>query len=77
MQISPTQLENILLLHHCVEEVAVIGIPHLILGEVAAAFVVLKNEYKNSISNDELLHFVNGNYYYFTFCEMIHFVNFI
>lgn len=42
MQVSPAELESILLSHTAVQEAAVIGIPHPVHGHVPRAFVVLK-----------------------------------
>jgi len=41
-QVAPAELESILLTHPSVAEVAVIGIPHDIHGQVPKAYVVLK-----------------------------------
>jgi acyl-CoA synthetase (AMP-forming)/AMP-acid ligase II len=60
MQVSPTELEGIILTHDSVEEVAVIGIPDEILGEIPTAIVVIKDQYKNTIKCDDLLQYVNG-----------------
>jgi acyl-coenzyme A synthetase/AMP-(fatty) acid ligase len=60
MQVSPTELEGIFLTHDSVEEVAVIGMPDEILGEIPTAIVVIKDQYKNTIKSDDLLQYVNG-----------------
>lgn len=48
MQVSPAELESILLSHPAVREAAVIGIPHQIHGHVPRAFVVLKTPASSS-----------------------------
>ncbi|CAN7942598.1 unnamed protein product, partial [Ixodes hexagonus] len=46
-QVVPTEIEELLLKHHeGISEVAVAGLPHDEYGEVAAAFVVLKNSHQ-------------------------------
>ena len=50
-RIGTIEIESALLQHHGVAEAAVIGRPDELRGEVACAFVVLKNGYKQ---NDEL-----------------------
>jgi len=40
--ISPTQIEDVLMQHPAVAEAAVLAIPHAVRGEVPAAFVVLR-----------------------------------
>ena len=39
-KVSPREVEDVLLLHSAVEQAAVIGIPHAVLGEEVAAYVV-------------------------------------
>lgn len=58
-QISPCDLENILLNHPAVKEVAVVGKPHIADREHPMAAVVLKPGFK--ISESELVNFLNGN----------------
>ena len=62
MQVSPTELESIFLKHNAVKEVAVIGKPDEISGQLPTAFVVIKDQYKNDIDCNELLEFVNSNH---------------
>ncbi|XP_014261977.1 4-coumarate--CoA ligase 1-like [Cimex lectularius] len=52
-QISPTELELALLEHKAIAEVAVIGVPHEIYGEVPKAFVVKNKGY--DISENEII----------------------
>ncbi|WP_442599612.1 acyl-CoA synthetase [Neobacillus sp. D3-1R] len=51
--VYPLEVEQWLLTHSMVDEVAVVGLPDQKWGEMVTAFVVLKN--KNSISEDELI----------------------
>uniref|UniRef100_A0A147BFU3 Putative acyl-coa synthetase n=2 Tax=Ixodes ricinus TaxID=34613 RepID=A0A147BFU3_IXORI len=45
-QVVPGEIEDLLMKHHDgIREVAVVGLPHQEYGEVAAAFVVLKNSH--------------------------------
>jgi long-chain acyl-CoA synthetase len=48
----PVQIENFIRKHEAVKDVAVIGLPHPRLGEIAAAIVEVKPEY--SLSEEEL-----------------------
>lgn len=41
-QVSPTELEALLLSHRDVEDAAVVGVPHVRLGEAPRAHVVLR-----------------------------------
>ncbi|KAF5291053.1 hypothetical protein FQA39_LY14486 [Lamprigera yunnana] len=42
-QVAPAELEEIIRNHPCVEDVAVVGVPHAYFGEVPKAFVVRKS----------------------------------
>ncbi|KAM7303558.1 4-coumarate--CoA ligase 1-like [Ixodes scapularis] len=47
-QVAPAELEDLLLKHEDVKEVAVAGVPHSEYGEAARAFVVLSNGHSGS-----------------------------
>ena len=66
MQVSPTELESLLLKHIAVKEVAVIGKPDEISGHLPTAFVVIKDQYKDStgILCHQLIDFANSTYIY-------------
>ena len=53
--VYPTDIEAVLLEHPAVQEAAVVGIPHRVLGEDIAAHVVLRED--TSVNADELLAF--------------------
>ena len=53
--ISPAEIENILLEHPAIQEAAVIGIPDEYRGETVKAFVILKNDYIGNITEKELI----------------------
>jgi acyl-CoA synthetase (AMP-forming)/AMP-acid ligase II len=50
--IYATDIEAVIIEHPAVQEAAVIGVPHTVLGEDVGAFVVLKPD--ASLSEDEL-----------------------
>lgn len=56
-QVAPAELEAILRAHPSVEEAAVVGVDHPILGEAPRAFVVLKPS-ANSIKKEKLQEYV-------------------
>ncbi|RZC42127.1 AMP-binding domain containing protein [Asbolus verrucosus] len=58
-QVSPTELENILIEHPAVEEVAVIGIPEEKAGEVPLAFVI--KQPGKDVTEEELIRYVSDN----------------
>ena len=53
--IYPAEIENILYSHPDVEECAVIGIPHKLLGEEVCSFIKIKND--SQLSENELKEF--------------------
>jgi acyl-CoA synthetase (AMP-forming)/AMP-acid ligase II len=56
--ISPLEVEEVLLRHPAVQEVAVVGKPDPVLAETVAAFVVLK--FGQTLSVEELLKFTES-----------------
>ena len=59
--ISPAEIENILLEHPAIQEAAVIGIPDQYRGETVKAFVILKNDYIGNITEKELISWGKDN----------------
>lgn len=55
--IAPVEVENSIYKHPAVQEVSVVGIPHEYRGETVKAFIVLKNEYKGKVTEQEIIHF--------------------
>jgi len=53
--IAPFELEALLLKHEAVRDVAVIGKPDPEAGEIPKAFIVLKPEYRNKITAEEIV----------------------
>jgi len=56
--VCPKELENVLYEHSCVKFCAVVGKPNGLFGEVAKAFVVLKDG--TCVTEEELIEFVNS-----------------
>lgn len=57
LQVSPSELEDVLRRHPAVLDVAVIGVPDDIAGELPRAYVVKKNDV--SVSKDDIAEFVD------------------
>ncbi|KAG5864122.1 hypothetical protein JTB14_009842 [Gonioctena quinquepunctata] len=55
-QVAPAELEEVIRNFHSVEDVAVVGVPHPVLGEAPKAYVVPKN--KGTFVPEEVEHFV-------------------
>ena len=53
--VFPEDVEALLSEHEAISQVAVIGIPDEVRGESVKAFIVLKQEYKGKISEDEII----------------------
>ena len=58
--IAPAELEAVLVEHRAVLEAAVVGVPDEEAGEVTKAFVVLYGGTNYSVTDEELITFVNG-----------------
>jgi acyl-CoA synthetase (AMP-forming)/AMP-acid ligase II len=58
--IAPAELEAVLVEHPAVQESAVVGVPDEEAGEIPKAFVVLYGDGSYSVTDEELITFVNG-----------------
>jgi long-chain acyl-CoA synthetase len=58
--IAPAELEAVLVEHPAVLESAVVGVPDEEAGEIPKAFVVLHGDVSYSVTDEELITFVNG-----------------
>lgn len=52
--VFPREIEEVLYAHECVKEAAVIGVPDLEAGEVPKAYVVLKEECKGRVAEEDI-----------------------
>lgn len=59
--IYPREIEELLYKHPAIKEAAVIGIPDPTAGEIVKAYIVLKEEYKNKVKEDEILEYLKSN----------------
>lgn len=59
--ISPFEVESVIMRHPAVLETAVIGVPDQYRGETVKAFVALKEEYRGRVGVDELASFCKEN----------------
>ncbi|KAK6114135.1 AMP-binding enzyme family protein [Brugia pahangi] len=59
MQVSPTELEDILKCHKCVRDAAIVGIPDKDHGQIPKAFVVLMNDEIANFQSADLIKYVN------------------
>lgn len=55
--IYPREVEEVLYEHEAIVEAAVIGVPDEYRGETVKAFVVLKDEYKGKISEEDIINY--------------------
>jgi acetyl-CoA synthetase len=74
-RVSPIEIESILMKHQVVKEVAVIGVPDKIKGEIIKAFIVLKKNIKeNEKLKQKLMFFVKKNYAGHAYPKIIQFI---
>ena len=59
--VYPRELEEVLYSYEAVSEAAVVGIPDEKVGEIIKAFVVLKDEFKNKVSKEDILKYMKEN----------------
>jgi long-chain acyl-CoA synthetase len=57
LKVWPREVEEVLLEHPAIKEVAAMGIPDPVSGEAVKAFVVLRDEYKGRVSSKEISDF--------------------
>ncbi len=53
--VFPEDVEALLIKHPAVAQVAVIGVPDTVRGESVKAFIVLKQDYKNKVTAEEII----------------------
>ncbi|MFW9917776.1 MAG: long-chain fatty acid--CoA ligase [Candidatus Thorarchaeota archaeon] len=58
LKVYPREVEEIIIEHPAVKEVAIIGAPHMIRGEMVMAFVVLQDD--ETASEEEIIEFCRG-----------------
>jgi len=56
--VAPFELEDLLMKHPSVADVAVIGKPEPVVGEIPKAFIVLKPECKQKVAKEEIIDWV-------------------
>lgn len=56
--IAPFELEDMLMKNPVVADVAVIGKPQPVIGEIPKAFVVLRSGYKNKVKEEEIIDWI-------------------
>ncbi len=59
--ISPFEVESVLMKHPAVAETAVIGVPDPYRGETVKAFITLKKEYRNTITVEDIDRYCQEN----------------
>jgi len=72
--IAPAELEAVLVEHRAVQESAVVGVPDVEADEIPKAFVVLHGGTNSSVTDEELIAFVNGK---LTVYKKLHEVEFV
>jgi long-chain acyl-CoA synthetase len=74
--VFPTEVESMLLRHECVFEAAVAGLPDPEgkVGEITKAWVIIKDECKNKITENELITWMKENITYWKVPKLIEFI---
>jgi len=72
--IAPAEVEAILMKHDAVQEAAVIGIPDEYRGETVKAFVVLEENFKGKITEDEIIEYGKANMAAYKYPRVVEFI---
>jgi acyl-CoA synthetase (AMP-forming)/AMP-acid ligase II len=67
IQVSPAELESLLISHPAVKDVAVIGMPDERAGELPVAFVV--KQPNENVTEEEIVRYIAGNLDTKTVCD--------
>ena len=73
--IAPAEVEAVLMKHESIQEVAVIGVPDEYRGETVKAFVVLEEEAKGKISEDEIIAYGKDNMAAYKYPRKVEFID--
>ncbi|WDP85403.1 MAG: AMP-binding protein [Desulfobacter sp.] len=73
--IAPAEVEAVLMKHEKIQEVAVIGVPDEYRGETVKAFVVLEEDAKGKISQEEILEYGKANMAAYKYPRLVEFID--
>ena len=73
--IAPAEVEAVLMKHDAVQEAAVIGIPDEYRGETVKAFVVLEENSKGKITEDEIIAYGKANMAAYKYPRSVEFID--
>ncbi|MHA2388969.1 MAG: long-chain-fatty-acid--CoA ligase [Candidatus Hodarchaeales archaeon] len=73
LKVYPREVEELILEHPAIQEVAVVGIPHSIKGETVKAFIVLKDD--ETASQEEIIEFCKGRIARFKIPRHVQFID--
>jgi long-chain acyl-CoA synthetase len=73
LKVYPREVEELIIEHPAIQEVAVIGVPHKIRGEQVMAFIVLKDD--ETASAEEIMEFCKGRIARFKIPRRVEFID--
>ncbi len=73
LKVYPREVEELIMEHPAIQEVAVIGAPHKIRGEQVMAFIVLRDD--ETASQEEIIEFCKGRIARFKIPKIVHFID--
>jgi long-chain acyl-CoA synthetase len=73
LKVYPREVEELIIEHPAIAEVAVIGVPHKIRGEEVMAFIVLKDD--ETASAEEIMEFCKGRIARFKIPRKVEFID--
>lgn len=72
--VYPAEVENLLYENEAILECAVIGIPDDVVGENIKAYIVLKDDYKEKVTQDEIVEWAKNNMGYDKYPRIVEFI---
>jgi long-chain acyl-CoA synthetase len=72
--VFPTEVEQLMSAHDCIQDIAVAGLPDAETGEAVKAWVVLKEEWQGKITPDELRQWAKTNITHYKVPKHIEFI---
>jgi long-chain acyl-CoA synthetase len=73
LKVYPREVEELIIEHPAVQEVAVVGVPHPIRGETVKAFIVLRDD--ETASEEEIIEFCKGEIARFKIPRHVQFID--
>ncbi len=75
LKVWPAEVESILYVHPAIKEVCIVGTPDERVGEEVKAYIVLRDEYKGRVSEDDIIKWAKERMAAYKYPRKVEFVN--